>query len=318
MKKVLAFGVVALLATTVAQADFTLTGLTADSAGPVGDALNTTIPYNFAGTDFASPWKMTVEGDLTVVTAGTYASEARFNVTAPDASTWGSLGWTSTTSYTGTIHVGPLTQTMTLTGSALGAWSFEAYESYNDLAGAVDQSWSDLSITVFTPPPPEPPVAEDLGELTLPVTSDTGALASGEVKWYKFDISDVPYLDITSNDTLFDTEIGLYTDTGALVAANDDDGFGLQSTLTFGTGSGLTLGDSYNLGGNGIAEGENGPIGAGTYYLALGGYNTTFGASGWEVSPGSASGDYVVTFYVPEPASLALLAMGCLALIRRR
>ncbi|MFH1266033.1 MAG: PEP-CTERM sorting domain-containing protein [Planctomycetota bacterium] len=317
MKKVLAFGVVALLATTMAQADFTISGLTADSAGPVGDAANTIIPYAFGGPDFTQPWKMTVEGDLTEVLTGTWANEARFRVTAPNASAWNSASWIATGDYTGTIHVGPSTQTTTLTGSAVGNWSFEAYESYNDGAG-VDQQWTDLSITIFTPPPPEPPVAQNLGDIAGGAV-ETGALASGQVKWFVFDFGDLPYLDIATNDSTFDTEIGLYTSTGALVAANDDDGFGLWSVLTFGTGSGLELGDYYNLGGNGIAEGEDGPLGPGTYYLALGGYNTTYGLTGWEVLPGTASGDYVVTFYaIPEPASFALLALGCLALIRRR
>ncbi len=168
------------------------------------------------------------------------------------------------------------------------------------------------------------PAAIDLGTLTGDVQV-TGTNNPGEIVWYMFNLpgdalmADGTYLDIDSNDSAFDTELGLYTDIGALVDNNDDDGFSLQSCLTFGSGSGLELGDSYNLGGNGLAEGENGDLMAGTYYVALGQYNTTFGADNWDVSTtGSSGGDYVVTFHtnIPEPASLLLLGLG--ALLRRR
>jgi hypothetical protein len=164
------------------------------------------------------------------------------------------------------------------------------------------------------------PSAIDLGTLTANASTNGNIAATAQVDWYKFTIGTVPYLDITTNgsSTLSDSEIGLYSATGAMIANNDDDGLGLLSTLSFGTGSHLTLGDSWNLGGNGIAEGENGPLGAGTYYLAVAGYDATFNATNWSVIGGSSKGLYLVTFYTtPEPASALLLALGCLVLRRR-
>ncbi len=164
------------------------------------------------------------------------------------------------------------------------------------------------------------PDAVDLGTLTGD-TSVSGYLESGTVEWYMFTVGAVDYVDITTNNsaTLNDTELGLYDDVGVFIVTDDDDGFGLKSTLSFGTGSGLELGDPYNLGGDGIANGEDGPLGAGTYYLAIGAYNTYFNADNWDVYTTSTSeGEYTIDFYVPEPTSLVLLALGCLSLLRRR
>jgi len=163
------------------------------------------------------------------------------------------------------------------------------------------------------------PAAVDLGTLTGD-TSVSDYLGAAEIDWYMFTIGAVDYLDITTNGSVInDTELGLYDDVGLLIANDDDDGFSLLSTLSFGTGSGLELGDPWNLGGDGIANGEDGPLGPGTYYLAVGAYNTTFGEDNWDVSSTSSyEGDYTVSFYVPEPTSLALLALGCLSLLRRR
>ena len=62
-----------------------------------------------------------------------------------------------------------------------------------------------------------------------------------------------------------------------IVAFYDDDGIGLLSVLSFGTGSGQMLGDSFNLGGDGIANGENGAVpAAGSYTLAIGSFDINF------------------------------------------
>lgn len=169
----------------------------------------------------------------------------------------------------------------------------------------------------------QPTTVYDFGAVNGMASYSGSHTATGQVIWFSLVLSSgATYLDITSNGTAFDTEIGLYRADGTRVADNDDDGISLASTLTFGTGTGLLLGDSFNLGGNGLAEGENGPMpGAGTYYLALSRYNTTFGNTGFTVtSTGSAGGAYTITVYsnVPAPASLALLGLGAMVVRRRR
>jgi hypothetical protein len=171
------------------------------------------------------------------------------------------------------------------------------------------------------------PAAIDLGTITGD-TQVSGPIAPNEVIWFMMDVpvdatlAGGTYIDYNTNLSDFDTEIGLYDAIGNLVANNDDDGIGLASTLTFGSGSGLMLGDSFNLGGNGLAEGENGDLPAGTYYLALGEFNVTFNPTNWDViSDGvDVGGIYTLDIYtnVPEPASLSLMALGALALLRRR
>ncbi len=136
------------------------------------------------------------------------------------------------------------------------------------------------------------------------------------------------YLDMTSNGSTdviggnpADTELGLYLGTGAgatLVANDDDNGIGLSSVLTFGAGSGLMLGDPFNLGGDGIANGEFGNLAAGTYTLVIGEFNTTFGATLGATTFGNEAVDYRVEFFTndagfsiaPEPTSLMVWGMG--------
>jgi hypothetical protein len=112
----------------------------------------------------------------------------------------------------------------------------------------------------------------------------------------------------------FDTEIGLYSSTGALLANDDDSGAGLTSLIS----------------GNQLA--------AGTYYLAVGGFNTSF-APFFSVTGGSDTGNVgglvnnttftgeitapgQVLWYsfsvVPTPGAFSVLAMGGVIAGRRR
>ena len=77
-------------------------------------------------------------------------------------------------------------------------------------------------------------------------------------------------LDTFGSD--FDTELGAYNATGQVVLVNDDAGGGLQSQLNFGASA---------------RPGE--------YYVALGGFNTTYN-NNFVVTPGSSSGNYVLNY----------------------
>lgn len=162
-----------------------------------------------------------------------------------------------------------------------------------------------------------PVVIEDLGPLLAGDTVRNGSIGANEVIWYSFTLGTAGYLDIDTNGSNGDTEIGLYSDAGNRIANDDDDGVGLDSVLSFGTGSGLALGDAFNLGGNGLAEGEDGALGPGTYFLALGEFNVIFNDTGFDaVSTGFDTGlNYTLTFRtdvapIPLPAALPLLAFG--------
>lgn len=237
---------------------------------------------------------------------------------------------------TGTF--GPSTQVFDLTGDAFyvsstGTLPLVAYSGYDN--GGPSQgtlaAGSHITISVddsILEPPVTEPTATNLGTLA-PGTTFTagGTIGAGEVGWFKFTLTGpvaagelLPFLDITTNGTPFDTEMGLYDSTGALVALDDDSGFGLNSLLTFGTGSGLELGDF--LGDPVFGDGFNGDLPAGAYYLAIGGYNTEFDAGFGAVADGdSENGDYTVTFIgavVPEPVGLLPVAGVGMLLGRRR
>lgn len=136
----------------------------------------------------------------------------------------------------------------------------------------------------------------------------TGAFDLGVVA----DESDI--FDIGTESSSFDTEIGLYNSWGGLLGFDDDSGAGLTSLLAANQ------------------------LEAGTYYLAVGGFNTVF-ATGFDVTGGTSTGTVggVVnntsfsgtidgagqilwyTFTVtPTPGALSVLGLGAVVAGRRR
>ncbi len=135
-----------------------------------------------------------------------------------------------------------------------------------------------------------PPDALDIGTLAGGNTNLQAELISGGVVWYRFQLAqsvdaiDLEFFDIDTEGSAIvvgnDTELGLYSAVGNLVATDDDDGSDLLSQLTFGAslprppvGNGL----AYN-GRDGAA------LPAGIYYLAVTGFNSVFNATNWNVS----------------------------------
>ena len=181
----------------------------------------------------------------------------------------------------------------------------------------------------------------------------TGTFGAGEVGLVEFTLGvGGTYLDLTSNgstDVILDsagnpigadTEIALYAGLGPTATyvasadissgGDDDDGLGIASTLSYGTGSGLPLGDATNLGGDGLANGEDGPMLApGNYTLVIGEFRTNFLSGGPTLGDLNSFGNEAVNFVgsvysdatisaVPAPSSLGLIGLAGLVLIRRQ
>ena len=136
------------------------------------------------------------------------------------------------------------------------------------------------------------PASTNLGALTTAAPFNVPGIniSGGSVSWYKFTISAVSptmFLDIDSEGTSFtpgnDSEIALYDGAGNLLAFDDDSGSGGLSALSFGAATPARSG----FGGGVPFQGQNGALVAGTYYLVISAFPTTFGPTGWSVSSNS-------------------------------
>ncbi len=143
-------------------------------------------------------------------------------------------------------------------------------------------------------PDPVAPFGTDLGTLPAGPTTAQVLVGFGEVGWYLFttsyDVADTNanFLDITTTGTeLGDSEIGLYSSTGALLGNDDDSADGLLSQLSFsgpGAPARPAAGDGL------LREGQNGSnVPAGTYYLCVGLFDTDFRTTGWQARSNSGS-----------------------------
>jgi hypothetical protein len=313
MKKLAVAAILVLVSTALADYSFPAFNL---ANVPSGDGFAVPLP----GAPADVYWGFTVTTNWSAVSGNPWSSEARVGFydvyPAPALTYYSPAGPTSGGASNGnpaflTWNAG---FTQPFTGGAL-PFTFRAYQSYTGSLA----NWNDITVTLK--PGVMPTTYTDLGIIDGPLTV-TGTLASGEIKWYRFEI----FEDVIAPDTFFDidtegstitgpdTELGLFDNSGYLKGTDDDDGTGLLSQLTFGNGSGNPPpgdGQPYN--------GRDGNLTKGVYWLAFGGYNMNFGG-GWNVTTNSTrTGDYMINFntnVVPEPAALALLALGLL--IRRR
>ena len=176
--------------------------------------------------------------------------------------------------------------------NSLGYWSFCFGTSYGTAI------MTDVTMTLLTTQPelPDPPDSTPVG---VPSLTDA-YMGAGEVHWYSLTIDSTldMVMDLSLTATNFpetgieDTEIGLYDVCGSRLDYDDDSGEGFLSMM-------------------------EPTLDAGTYYVAVAGYNSTFGMTDFDVTAGGQTGDYTLQI-TPEPTSLALLAFGGFAVLRRR
>lgn len=122
--------------------------------------------------------------------------------------------------------------------------------------------------------------------------------AANDIQWFKIVLPaaanvTASYIDIWVNTPgdITDSEIGLYSNTGALEDFDDDDGPGNLSQLSYGqtapprpaNGGGLTF------------TGQDGALAAGTWWVAVGHYNVTFNATAWNVTSSYTSTQRTIT-----------------------
>ena len=136
-------------------------------------------------------------------------------------------------------------------------------------------------------------VVTNLGTITsaAPVTNTERSIVANEIAWFRFRINGnavdpTGYLDINLDGTsISDPEIAVFATDGTLIASDDDDGPGLLSQLSFGSTA------ARPPVGTGVAPaGQDGPLNAGEYFVAVCSFNATFGSPFVINTPGANAG----------------------------
>lgn len=215
-----------------------------------------------------------------------FGSENRVRVMFPDGR-FKDVQFTTTLGYEGQLAFSGSFEVATgATTPYSGPWAFSFVNTFND-AGDNDQE-ADAKVTVTfnltdeTVTPPTPPAT--LGTFGPFGTQATFTTQShndgGAVRWYKVILSEpingTRFLDIDTETSALtpdnDLEIALYDSNGTMLVTDDDDGNAFMSQLSFGPGGGSRTAE-----GTGVAyNGRDGSLAAGTYYLAVGGFNSIF------------------------------------------
>ncbi len=165
--------------------------------------------------------------------------------------------------------------TQTYTGGSLTLRAAQQFQGSS-------ANWENITLTIIegTVPPAMPPAAVELGQIASGITTGCDTLTSNGVAWFSFSTDAVTTgdCDTLRIDTLGsiltegiygdgnDTEIALYDATGLFIGTNDDiDQLGgeLLSMLAFGADEGLAP--------------TSRDLPAGTYYLAVAGFDAGFG-----------------------------------------
>jgi len=189
--------------------------------------------------------------------------------------------------------------------------SFDVFDTtgLDSVFGVVVQGFNSFNYA-FSWEREEVPV-DDLGVLAgSPITTSFTTVSEGG-NWYSFtlDTDATVTIDTSDSDSALDSELILVNSAGETIGGNDDIDFAGGDFLSSITAS-LT---------------------AGTYYVAAGTFNSIYN---WDTGTDTSAG-YDRTFFwggtdeepftltlsaapVPEPATMAVLGLGAIALLRRR
>lgn len=171
------------------------------------------------------------------------------------------------------------------------------FMNFRQTFAGTNARWSNVRVTLNPLVIPSATQAFLGGSIETTITGRT-------ILWYVFDVDTVGTYTIDTNGSVrtdlpgqLDTEIGLYSSAGTLIVENDDIGGGnLNSRITP-------------------------TLSPGTYYLAVGLYNTTFG-NFYNASSNAGlttTGNLIINgLFIPEPAALGVLAPVGALLLRRR
>lgn len=280
-----------------------------------GDPSNTVINVTVTGQPYLlAPEIVVQQGSITEMPGHTtsFASEARVRVTKVSNPTlFAEFRFTEQGDFTGTLQLTPNSRIRVvrdngLIGSLINPGDvlrLEFFESFQD--GAADEPESVLNDLRFELSNPFPPASfTPFVPVSNREDSHIQLYAQQEVRWYQFQLfraltaDDLFEIDtrLTENflGTPFrpnDTEIGLYDSSGNLIASNDDEDAEediLTSYLRFGSGGPL--------------------LAAGTYYLAVGGFDTEFDPA-FDVTSGSQSQGPIVMSYRYDPAGFDVIGL---------
>lgn len=356
-----------------ALAQFTVTTGTSPTYATNGlynSAANGTLGYTYSGPAFPIA-SYTISGRLTRGgTSTTQPSESRIGLDIPG----GAQSTVDSALFSGAYPVSGVVQGSGLFRRAVGGLSsqvgnsntmgiisapammqpgsgnFRFFETVDDGGEAqIDARWTQLSLAVNRVVAPTGANVTNLGTIGFNGAQVLGTTsAASPVQWYRFVIPNNAtfnsgrWFDMTTraNGAALDTSLALFRGSdGALLSADDEDGTGSFSQLSYGSPSitPFTGASASNRGSGAIYTGSASAVGghgrdnaleAGEYYLAVGQYTSAFNAAGtalvaregFGINNPTAFGGFTLnlTTNIPTPGALALVGMGGLFAARRR
>ncbi len=235
----LAFAFVAGLACS-AFGQESVTYLGVNSNEPQGNAANESrTAALIGGYELGS---IRVNGTLSEINTGTFASEADLRIVSPTGTVY-VLNPFATTGFTGSVTIPGAGYVFNLAAPVAdpsGNWTIEFYESFNDGAGA-DAIWDTITLEFLPTIPPPPPPANDNcadaivtavggtypGDTTLGTNDATGSCgtsATSKDVWYSFQApSDGTFTFSTCDAVGFDTVLSFWDTCGGAELFCDDD-----------------------------------------------------------------------------------------------